>query len=102
MLKHLLVVIALSALVVLTIPYCRIGVHGLLHLHHILINLLNSIFTNGLIAVFIKQLIALLFIPLAVVFIISGAYWLATKKRFPYSLVIMWALWVILAVDIVV
>ncbi|MGD9108110.1 MAG: hypothetical protein PVI75_02960 [Gammaproteobacteria bacterium] len=101
MLKHLLVIIALSALVVLTIPYCHIGVHVLINFHHMLLNFLNSIFTNGLIAVFIKQLIALLFIPLAIVFVISGIYWLFTKRRFPYSLVIMWALWTILAVAIV-
>jgi len=102
MLKHLLVIIALSALVVLTIPYCRIGIHELLNFHHILINFLNGIFTNGLIAVFIKQLIALLFIPLAIIFVINGIYWLFNKKSFPYSLIIMWALWIILAVAIAI
>lgn len=101
MLKHLLVIFALSALVILTIPYCHIGVRELLSFHHILLNFLNSIFTNGIIAVFIKQLIAILFIPLAIAFVISGIYWLSTKKRFPYTLVIMWGLWVVLAAAIV-
>lgn len=102
MLKNLLIIIVLSALVVLTMPYCRTGIHELISMHNMLINFLNGIFAGGRIAVFIKQLIALLFIPLAIIGVINLIYWLFTKRWLPRSAEIMWGLWIILAVAIVV
>jgi len=101
MIKHLLLIIALSAAIILALPFCRTGVHELVIFHHMILNFLNSIFANGPIAFFIKQLIALLFIPLAVITVLNSIYWLFTKRTFPSSREIMWVLWIILAVAIV-
>jgi hypothetical protein len=101
MLKNLLIIIVLSALVVLTMPYCHTGIQGLISFHHMIINFLNKIFADGNIAIFLKQLIALLFIPLAIIAVINIIYWLFTKRWLPRSAEIMWGLWIILAVAII-
>ena len=101
MFRNLLIIIVLSALVVLTMSYCHTGIHWLISFHHMILNFLNGIFTGGRIAVFIKQLIALLFIPLAIIAVINLIYWLFTKRWLPRSAEIMWGLWIILAVALI-
>lgn len=101
MFKNLLIIIILSAAVILAMPYFRTGIHALINLHSILINFLNGIFAGGRIATSIKQLIALLFIPLAIITVINIIYWLFTKRWLPRSAEIMWGLWIILAVAII-
>lgn len=101
MLKHFIVFLILSALLILTLPYCHQALQLLLQFHQFLIGVLSRIFANGSLAVFLKRLIVLLIIPIILGAIIATLYWAVRRTQAPYMVHFVWIVWIVLATALV-
>ncbi len=90
-----LALIALSVLVLIGMPYAQQGVQFILSAHNWIADTLTTIFSGGDAGNLVRNLIALLIIPIAISFIPAIIYWLAKRKWFPYFLELIWVLWLI-------
>ena len=97
MLKQFLIIIALSAVIVLSMSYAREALQWLIHAHAWVAQLLTQIFSEGQAGHLARGLIALLAIPLLAGLIPAFFYWLLKKNWFPYFMEIVWIVWLIQA-----
>lgn len=97
MFKHLVVLIALSAAVILGMSFAQQIVQHLLSAHDWVAQLLTDVFTEGQAGSLARGLIALLSIPVIVGLIPAVLYWLIRKSWFPYFMQIVWVVWLIQA-----
>ncbi len=102
MLKQLIILVLLSIIIILTMPYVQHGLHFLLASYHWISNLLAPIFSGGEAGNIIKKLIALLAVPIIVSFIVAFLYWIVKRSWFPYFIDIVWVLWLIQTTALVV
>jgi hypothetical protein len=96
MLKQMLIIIITSIIILLILPYAHNTLIYLLQFHQEIIALLNTIFSGSKIALFIRDLLALLFIPLLIIGFISSAYAIIRKHTFPYIIPLAWGTWLVM------
>jgi len=95
MLKQVIAIIILSILIIVGMPYVQQGLQFVLSGHEWLSNLLKDVFSGGQAGNIIRQLIALLIIPVAVALIPAIIYWLARRAWFPYFMEFVWVIWLV-------
>jgi hypothetical protein len=97
MLKHIILLLGLSLAVVLGMPYAERLVQGLLLIHATVADLLTEVFSGGYIGSVVRNLIALMSVPLLIGLVPTLLYWLARKQWFAYFMEVVWIVWLIQA-----
>ena len=97
-LKHLLLLISVSIIIIFTMSFLHPVLQGLLHLQQLVMHSLDQILAQGPIALMLKNLLGMLVIPVGITAIIGGIYWIFKRSMMPYLIHIMWTIWLILAV----
>jgi hypothetical protein len=95
MIKHIVAIIVLSIVIVLTMSHLQPVLVALLSAHNWIGETLKEVFSGGMVGDVIRQLIALLCIPLLAGFIPAAIYWLAKRSWFPYFMDFVWVTWLV-------
>jgi hypothetical protein len=98
MLKHFLLLIVASLIVILACSYVRLGLGTLAALHQWIIHALGQVLATGQLAVLLKKLLGLLIIPLALGGILEAIYWILKRGIMPYLFHVIWVTWLILLI----
>ena len=101
MIKHFIVMLALTVLVIVTVPFLHQGLGTFLQIHAFIIEMLSKVVNGGHLGVLIKELIAIFVLPLAIGGILGFVYWVFKRTTMPYLLHVIWIVWVILTTAIV-
>lgn len=91
----ILALIAISILIILFMPYAKMGVDGILAAHNWVADVLKDVFSAGHAGDVSRNLLALLAIPFAIGLIPVIIYWLTRHSWFPYFLQVVWVIWLI-------
>ena len=91
-----------SVLIILVSPYAAYLIHGLLAINNLFLKLLINIFSGGKIATLVSQVLALLLTPLIIAAIPSLLVWLVRRRSISYFMSIFTAVWLMLAVALLV
>jgi hypothetical protein len=97
MFKQIVILIALSVLIVLAMPYAQQAVQLLINAHDWVAQLLTDVFSGGQAGNIARGLIALLSIPVIVGLIPAIVYWMVKRHWFPYFMQIIWVVWLVQA-----
>lgn len=95
MLKHAVTIVILSTLIIIGMPYVQQGLQFILSCHEWLSDLLKDVFSGGEAGNIIRQLIALLTIPIAAALVPTLIFWLAKRSWFPYFMELVWVIWLV-------
>ena len=95
MLKHIIALLVFSILVLMAMPQAQMGLHILLAAHDWIAEMLKQVFSGGVPGNLIRELLALLAMPLLVGLIPALLYWLAKRQWFPYFIDFVWVTWLI-------
>ena len=95
MLKQIIAIVVLSVVIIFGMSYTQQGLQLMVSGHGWISNLLKDIFTGGQTGNIIRQLIALLAMPIVVAFIPAVIYWFARRKWFPYFMELLWVMWLV-------
>ncbi|OGT37744.1 MAG: hypothetical protein A3F11_00995 [Gammaproteobacteria bacterium RIFCSPHIGHO2_12_FULL_37_14] len=98
MLKHTIILITLSILVILLTSYTSYAQDGMIWLlaaHDWVANALTNIFSGGQAGNLIREMLALLCIPVAIGLIPAILYWAIKRHWFPYFMEVVWVVWLI-------
>lgn len=95
MLKHVITIIILSILVIVGMPYVQQGLQLLISGHDWLSDLLKEVFSGGQAGNIIRELIALLAIPVVIACVPAVIYWLAKRAWLPYFMELVWVIWLV-------
>ncbi len=102
MLKHLILLIALSVGIVFGMTYAQQGVQWLLTAHDWVSQILADVFSGGQAGNVAKSLIALLALPIIIGLVPSIIYWMVRRHWFPYFMQIVWVVWLVQAGALVI
>lgn len=95
MFKHSIAIIILSITVILTMANAQHLLQMILSAHLWVANTLTEVFSGGSTGNLVRQLLALLAIPILAGFIPVFLYWLARRRWFPYFMQIVWITWLV-------
>jgi hypothetical protein len=95
MLKHIVAIVVLSILIIVGMPYVQQGLQFIVTCHDWLSDVLKNVFSGGQAGNIIRELIALLAIPVLVALIPAIIYWLAKRAWFPYFMELVWVIWLV-------
>lgn len=95
MVKHIAGIVIISILIIIGMPYVQQGLQFILSCHDWLSDLLKTVFSGGQAGNIIRELIALLAIPVVVALIPTIVYWLIKRSWFPYFMELIWIIWLI-------
>lgn len=93
MIKHVIALILISLLVILAMPYAQVALQALVSMHDWVSDMLTKVFSDGKAGDIIRQLLALLAVPLLVGFVPAFVYWLVKRSWFPYFMEFAWVTW---------
>ncbi len=93
MLKQLIAIIAISILVILGMTYAQQGLQFIVSAHDWISDTLKDVFSGGQAGNLIRELIALLAVPVVAALIPTLIYWLIKRSWFPYFMQIVGVLW---------
>jgi hypothetical protein len=102
MIKHIAALILLSLVVILTMSHVQEVLNALLAAHQWISQTLTDVFSGGQAGNLIRELIALLCLPLVIGLVPVGIYWLAKRSFFPYFMNFVWVMWLIEVTALVV
>lgn len=102
MLKQIIAIIVLSIAVILTMSHVQVGLQWMITGHDWVSQQLAEVFSAGQAGILIRNLLALLAIPVLVGFIPALLYWLVKRSRFPYFMELVWVLWLVETAALVV
>ena len=102
MLKHVAAIVILSILVITSMTYAQQGLNYLLSAHDWLSEMLTDVFSGGNTGNLIRQLLALLIIPVLIGFVPAFIYWLVKRHWFPYFMELVWAIWLVQTAALVI
>ncbi|EKD54178.1 MAG: hypothetical protein ACD_60C00119G0024 [uncultured bacterium] len=102
MLKHIIAIIILSIVIIVGMSYAQQGLQYLLSAHDWVSDMLKQVFSVGPAGSVIRQLIALLVIPVLTSFIPALIYWLTTRHKLPYFMELVWVIWLIQTAALVI
>lgn len=101
MIKHLVLLIALSVLAILFKMHLVHVLNGLLYVHNYIAQSLNVVFSSGSIGKVIQELISLLAIPIGAGLVAALVFWLMKRSVMPHTMAVIWIIWLVLLVTIV-
>jgi hypothetical protein len=102
MLKQIIIIVVLSLLVVVSMPYAQQGLEYLVAGHDWVNQMLMQVFSGGQVGNMLRELIALLAIPLLISLIPVIIYWLIKRKWFPYFMEVLWVVWFLQTAAVIV
>jgi hypothetical protein len=102
MLKHSIALIALSIIVVLTMPYAQPGLQFIVSAQTWVSETLTAVFSGGEVGNLIRNVIALLVIPVVIGLIPAFIYWLVKRSWFPYFMEVVWFFWLVQTAALVI
>lgn len=102
MLKHIIVIIVASILVITFMPFAQEGVHFLLSAHDWISDMLRDVFAGDQAGTLVRELLSLLAIPVAVGLIPVILFWLAKRRWFPWFMELVWVIWLVQTAALVV
>lgn len=102
MLKQILAIIALSIAVVLSMSYAQQILQFILTAHDWVAVNLTEVFSGGQTGNLLRNLLALLAIPVIMGAIPVILYWVVKRSWFPYFMQIVWVIWLIQTAALVV
>ncbi|MDR3490459.1 MAG: hypothetical protein P4M12_00285 [Gammaproteobacteria bacterium] len=102
MLKHIAALLVFSTLILMAMPQAQIGLHVLLAGHDWVAETLKQVFSPGIPGNLIRELLALLAIPVLVGLIPSILYWLVRREWMPYFFQLVWVTWLIQTAALVI
>lgn len=102
MLKQIIAIIALSIITILSMSHVQQILQWILSGHDWIAQTLTDVFSGGQAGSLIRNLLALLAIPILVALIPVLVYWLAKRKWFPYFMHMVWIVWLIQTAALVV
>ena len=95
MLKHSLILITLSILIILFTSYAEQGMQWLLVAHDWVSNALTSVFSGGQAGNMVRELLVLLCVPVAIGLVPAILYWIIRRHWFPYFMEVVWVVWLV-------
>jgi hypothetical protein len=95
MLKQIIAIFILSIVIILAMPYAQSALGFILSAHDWVSNTLKEVFSGGQAGNLVRELLALLTVPVIVGLIPVLFYWLAKRTWFPYVMQIIWIVWLI-------
>jgi len=95
MLKHIITLIVLTILVILFMSHVQQALGWLVSAHDWVDDSLRQVFSMGATGNVIRQLLALLAMPILLSLIPMIIYWLTKHTWFPWTLHLVWAIWLI-------
>jgi len=98
MLRQLLQILALilfSIAVVMLMPYVQQGIQALLTAHGWISSQLTQVFSGGSTGDLIRQLVAMLAMPIAIGLVPVIIYCLVKRAWFPYFMQVVWVVWLV-------
>lgn len=102
MIKHILAIILFSILVTIGMPYAQQGLQYLISAHDWISDILTEVFSGGQAGNIIRNMIALLAIPVFIGLVPTVIYWIAKRSWFPYFMNIVWVILLIEASALVI
>ncbi len=102
MLKHVIVLLVVSILVILFMSYAQTGLVWIVAAHDWVADMRTQVFSGGQAGDITRQLLALLSIPLAIGFIPVIVFWLAKRQWFPYFMQVVWVVWLVQTAALVI
>jgi hypothetical protein len=102
MLRQVIVLIAVSVAITLSMSYAQQSVQLLLGAHDWIAQVLTEIFSGGTAGNIARGLIALLSVPLLIAMIPALIYWMVRRHWFPYFMETVWVVWLVQAGALVV
>jgi len=97
MVKQIIAIILLSIAIIFSMPYIQQGLQLLLSMHDWIADVLTQVFSVGEAGDLIRQLIALLAVPVVIGLIPAFIYWLVKRSWFPYFMEFLWVAWIVQA-----
>jgi len=91
--KQIVAIILLSILILLTMPYVQMALQGVVSAHDWIADRLMDVFSGGRAGNLIRELLALLAIPVLVGLIPAIVYWILRRTWFPYFMQTVWVVW---------
>ncbi len=101
MLKQIIALIILSLIVIFCMPFIQQGLHAAVAAHNWIDEQLKQVFSAGAAGNTIRELLALLAIPALAGLLPAGVYWLIKRHWFPWTLEIIWVVWLMEATALV-
>lgn len=101
MLKHVVALVALTIVVILFMSRIQQGLGFLVSAHDWVDDPLKQVFSPGTTGNMIRELLALLVVPVLLSLVPILAYWLGKHALFPWTLHLVWALWLVQTAAIV-
>jgi hypothetical protein len=95
MVKQIIAIIALSIIVILSMPYSQQAIKYLLAAHDWIAQILTEVFSGGQVGNTARELFALLTVPFIVALIPACIYWFVRRQWFPQFMNIVWVVWLI-------
>lgn len=102
MLKQLIAILLFSIFVIVSMPQAHVVLNAVVEGHNWVSELLTQVFAGGQTGLLIKNLFALVAIPLGIAAIPGLIYWLVRRQWFPYFIEIVWAIWLMQAAALVI
>lgn len=102
MLKNITALIVFSILILMAMPHVQIGLHALLAGHDWIAENLKQVFTAGIPGNLIRELIALLALPLLIGFVPAFLYWLVRRQWLSCFMHLVWIIWLIQTAALVI
>ena len=94
-LKHFIALLLFSFAVIFGTHHVHPLIVALVSAHDWIAQVLLQIFSGGEAGNIIRQLIAMLAVPLLVAFIPTVIFWLAKRRLFPYFMHVVWVVWLL-------
>jgi hypothetical protein len=101
-LKHLLIMVTVTVAIVFTMPYCKQALQELIKFYPVILRHLSYVFAGGKLGMLIKEVIAIIALPLVVSAVVSLAYYVIRRNWLPHLINITWILWIIVVSSVIV
>lgn len=96
MLKHILLLIVLSIIVIIGLHQLALFLHWIGYGHAWLAGKFNLLFSGISFGFLISRVLALIIIPLIVALIPAFIYWLIKRSEMPHLFLVVWIIWIML------
>ena len=102
MLKHIIAITVISLIIIISMPNTQKMLQYVFPPPDWFSAMLKEVFSVDQAGDIIRQLIALLVIPLVVSLIPAIIYWLARRQKLPYFMELVWVVWLVQTAAIVI
>lgn len=95
MIKQIAVLVAGSLAIIVTMVYDQQAIQYLITAHDWVAHLLRNVFSGGQVGNMLRELLALLALPIGVGVVLAICYYLLRRHWFPYFMEVVWIVWLV-------